>query len=344
VTGFAERIIAWQRQAGRHGLPWQQQRDAYRVWLSEVMLQQTQVTAVIPYYQRFIARFPDVRSLAGAEEDDVLRLWSGLGYYARARNLHRAAQLIIAQHEGQFPHSIEAIAALPGVGRSTAGAIAVFAFGQRHPILDGNVKRVLTRYFGIEGYPGDKLVDRRLWAEAQAQLPEREVEAYTQGLMDLGALVCSRTAPRCERCPLDIACLARREGRTGNLPTPRPRRAIPQRSTRMLLLRKGCDLLLERRPGAGVWGGLWCFPELPPNVDAQLWARAQFGAQVTHWQCLPIVEHVFTHFRLDIEPILAEVIALDGAAEAAGRIWLPASEAAGAAVPAPIRTLLRSLA
>lgn len=344
MTGFAERIIAWQKRDGRHDLPWQQPRDAYRIWLSEIMLQQTQVASVIPYFRRFVARFPDLAGLAEAEEEAVLQLWSGLGYYARARNLHRAARLIMTLHQGEFPRSFDAIAALPGVGRSTAGAIAVFAFGQRHPILDGNVKRVLARSFGIEGYPGDKRVERKLWAQSQAHLPERDIEAYTQGLMDLGATLCTRTRPNCPACPLEGDCHAKRAGRIASFPAPRPRRAIPQRTTRMLLLRRGCNLLLERRPGAGIWGGLWCFPELPGGAEAQQWARAQFGVQVVRWECLPTVEHVFTHFRLDIEPILGDVAEVEGRAEAPGRLWVPASEAVGAAVPAPIRAILRALA
>jgi A/G-specific adenine glycosylase len=343
MATVAQRVIDWHQQFGRHDLPWQRPRSAYRVWISEIMLQQTQVAAVIPYFERFVTRFPDLASLAQAEEDAVLQLWSGLGYYARARNLHRAARRIRDAHDGAFPSEFEAIAALPGIGRSTAGAVAVFAFGQRRPILDGNVKRVLARYFGIQGYPGDVAVARDLWARAEALLPFRDVEAYTQGLMDLGATVCVRSRPRCAECPLARDCLAHQSGRTSSLPTPRPRRPVPQRITRMLLLRQGCDVLLERRPSAGVWGGLWCFPELPPQAEAGHWARLQFGAHVARWQALPTVVHAFTHFQLDIEPLLGDVVALETAAQSPGRLWLPLQDALGAAVPAPVRALLRAL-
>jgi A/G-specific adenine glycosylase len=273
----------------------------------------------------------------------VLQLWSGLGYYARARNLHRAAQRIRDEHGGTFPCEFEAIAALPGIGRSTAGAIAALAFGQRRPILDGNVKRVFARYCGIEGYPGAPAVSRELWARAEDLLPSSDVQAYTQGLMDLGATVCVRGRPRCGACPLESDCLALRSGRASSLPTPRPKRAVPRRATRMLLLRQGCDVLLERRPSAGIWGGLWCFPELPPQAEAGHWARLQFGARVVHWQALPTVAHAFTHFQLDIEPLLGEVVALETAAQSPGRLWLPLQDALGAAVPAPVRALLRAL-
>jgi A/G-specific adenine glycosylase len=340
MSAFAQRVIAWQQRSGRHNLPWQRDGDAYRVWLSEIMLQQTQVAAVVPYFERFVARFASLRALARADEDSVLQLWSGLGYYARARNLHRAARLIVERHGGQFPRRFEDISALPGVGRSTAGAIAVFAFGGRHPILDGNVKRVFARHFGIDGYPGSKAVQDALWARAEAELPRQAVRGYTQGLMDLGATLCTRARPRCGDCPLTQDCIALRQNRVAQLPAPRPRKALPQRATRMLLLVHGGEVLLEKRPSAGVWGGLWCLPELSEQGDAALAARTRFGALIGRSQVLPTVAHGFTHFRLDIHPLLCEVRAIEPRAQCPGSLWLPLEEALGAPIPAPVRAIL----
>jgi A/G-specific adenine glycosylase len=343
MSAFAERVIAWQVRAGRHDLPWQRDRDPYRIWLSEIMLQQTQVAAVVPYFERFVARFPRLSDLAQADEDSVLQLWSGLGYYARARNLRHAARRIMEEHGGRFPKRFEEIAALPGVGRSTAGAIVVFAFGGRHPILDGNVKRVLARYFGVDGYPGNKTVERALWARAERELPRQDTRAYTQGLMDLGATLCTRARPRCGQCPLAADCVARCQNRVAELPAPRPRSALPQRATRMLLLVRGGEVLLEKRIPAGVWGGLWSLPELPDHEDAAYAARARFGALIERWQPLPAVAHGFTHFRLDIHPLLCEVRTVETRAALPGSLWLPLEEAIDAAVPAPVRRILRTL-
>lgn len=340
---LAERIIEWQQRAGRHDLPWQRGRDAYRIWLSEIMLQQTQVAAVVPYFERFAARFPDVASLAGADEDAVLQVWSGLGYYARARNLLRAARVIVERHGGRFPHRFEDIAALPGIGRSTAGAIAVFAFGQRHPILDGNVKRVFARYFGIDGYPGEASVARQLWARAEAALPDTDVDIYIQGLMDLGATVCMRARARCVDCPLAQECVAHREARVATVPAPRPRRVRPQRAIRVLVLRREPEVLLERRPATGVWGGLWCFPELAEALDADAAAWERFGARIGRWRSLPPVHHAFTHFRLEIRALLGEVTAVEPRAQLPGLAWLPVDDALGAAIPAPVRAILRRI-
>ena len=330
---FARSLIRWQKRAGRHDLPWQQKgrADPYRVWLSEIMLQQTQVATVIPYYRRFLDRFPDLARLAAAPAEDVMALWSGLGYYARARNLQRAAQAIVATHGGRFPHRIEDIEALPGVGRSTAAAIAVFAFGARAAILDGNVKRVLARVFGVDGFPGDKAVEARLWALAESLLPERDLVAYTQGLMDLGATLCTRSSPRCGDCPLAARCVALREGRVAELPTPRARRAVPQRAVRVLVLLDRGRVLLERRPPRGIWGGLLSLPELPDGELPRRYASAQ---------PLPVVRHAFTHFRLDILPLVAKVSRRNTAPEG---VWLSLKEIDAAPLPAPIRTILRNL-
>ena len=342
LTAFAVRVTEWQRRHGRHDLPWQQTRDAYRIWLSEIMLQQTQVAAVIPYYQRFLARFPDVRALAAATEDEVLAAWSGLGYYARGRNLHRAARLIEADWSGAFPADFESVSALPGVGRSTAAAICVFAYGARHAILDGNVKRVLARHCGIEGYPGEKRVADRLWRQAEALLPERDVEAYTQGMMDIGSSVCLRRNPLCAACPLTETCVARRDGATGRLPSPRPARALPQRETTMLVLLSGAEVLLEKRPAPGVWGGLWSFPELIGTEPRSIIQR--FGTMAGEPRKLAPIEHGFTHFRLRIHPLLAHLQRHHRSAEEPGRLWLALEDAKGAAIPVPVRKILQALA
>lgn len=343
AAGFASRVVAWQRTHGRHDLPWQRSRDPYAIWVSEVMLQQTQVAAVIPYYQRFLARFPDVATLAGAPLDEVMRLWSGLGYYSRGRNLHRAAGIILERHGGSFPRSAEAIVALPGVGRSTAAAIAALAHGERGAILDGNVKRVLCRYFGIEGDPAAAPTARRLWSLAEALAPQQGIEAYTQGLMDLGATLCVRRRPDCERCPLAQECVARRSGRIEELPTPRARKALPERATAMLLLVHKGEVLLEKRPPAGIWGGLWSLPEVAVDVDPAPVCHARFGAQVRRYSVLPVLDHGFTHFRLRIQPLRVEVAAVDTRAGEPGHVWLALADAREAALPVPVRRILERL-
>ena len=335
---FAEKLIAWQKQHGRRSLPWQGTRDPYRIWLSEVMLQQTQVSAVIPYYERFLRRFPGVAALAAASEDEVLRLWSGLGYYARGRNLHAAAKAIVQL--GSFPASAEEIEKLPGIGRSTAAAIAAFAFGERAAILDGNVKRVLARHFGIEGWPGEKAVESRLWARANAELPGSGIETYTQALMDLGATVCTR-APRCDACPVRAGCKARKASWTAEIPKPRPRKVLPQKVVTWLILRHGAQVLLEKRPPLGIWGGLWSFPEAPAR-DVDGYCRRTLGCEVGAKKELETLEHGFTHFRLQIRPLRCEVSKTPGL-ESPGRLWIDLAEAAQAAVPTPVRTLLERL-
>jgi len=333
VPEFAQKLVLWQRRHGRHGLPWQGTRDPYRVWLSEIMLQQTQVAAVIPYYERFLARFPDILALAAASEDEVLQLWSGLGYYARGRNLLRAAREVA--RAGRFPDTYEEIHALPGVGPSTAAAIAAFAFGRRAAILDGNVKRVLARRFGIEGVKAQ-------WTLAQRLLPARGIETYTQALMDLGATVCTRTRPACDRCPVARGCVALREGRIDELPARRLREPLPlKRATWLVLLHKG-SVLLERRPGAGIWGGLWVFPE-GRQKDAASFCRTEFSCEIAKARKMPVIEHGFSHFRLNIQPIRCSVKRKLPRAEAPGRIWLDVGDAIRAAVPAPVKKLLLEL-
>jgi A/G-specific adenine glycosylase len=330
--------VEWQRRHGRKGLPWQASRDPYRVWLSEVMLQQTQVAAVIPYYRRFLDRFPTVAALAAASEDEVLRLWSGLGYYARGRNLHAAAKVIA--RDG-FPKTAAGIAELPGVGRSTAAAIAAFAFGERAAILDGNVKRVLARHAGVAGFPGDKKVEASLWRLADSLLPQKNIQIYTQALMDLGATLCTKRKPRCEACPVGKSCVARRKGLTDSLPAPRPKKAVPQRSTTWLVLRHAGQILLEKRPSPGIWGGLWSFPETSGKDIARDCRSLGYG--VTSMRDLEPIEHGFTHFRLTIQPVICEVSKAASRVESPGRLWLDLVEASGAATPAPVKKLLLSL-
>jgi len=335
VSKFASALVEWQKQHGRRGLPWQGTRDPYRIWLSEVMLQQTQVAAVIPYYERFLRRFPSIEALASASEDEVLQLWSGLGYYARGRNLHAAAKAVVAR--GSFPGTAAEIEELPGIGRSTAAAIAAFAFGERAAILDGNVKRVLARCFGIEGWPGEKAVEEALWGRANRLLPQNEIEAYTQALMDLGASVCTRT-PKCSACPVSRNCSARRQGRTAEIPAPRPRRALPQKCVTWLLLLNRGQVLLEKRPAPGIWGGLWSFPEAPVN-DVGDYCAAKLGCEILTKKKLAGLEHGFTHFRLQIRPLLCHV-AKTPQLESPGRLWIGIGQARDAAVPAPVRKLL----
>lgn len=338
-SDFAERLIRWHKQHGRRGLPWQGTSDPYRVWLSEIMLQQTQVATVIPYYQRFLERFPTLSDLAAAPVDAVMPLWSGLGYYARARNLHKCAQVLVAKHGGEFPRDAALIAELPGIGRSTANAIASFCFGAQTPILDGNVKRVFARCFGIEGFPGALRIEREMWALAEQLMPAQDTGVYTQAQMDLGATICTRGKPLCARCPLADMCVAKREDRIAALPAPRPKKAIPERESIFLVMESGQGVLLEQRPPSGIWGGLLCLPELPPDVDAAQYAQQQYGVTVQQWQELPALRHTFTHFRLTLRPLHARVTQMPAAMESRLR-WLAPADHADAALPAPIRMLL----
>jgi len=337
VPAFAERLIAWQKTAGRHDLPWQKTRDPYLIWLSEIMLQQTQVATVIPYFECFLARFPTLRALAEAPPEAVIEHWAGLGYYARARNLHRCAQQLVAVDGEKWPISTEQLSALPGIGRSTAAAIAAFAFGQRAAILDGNVKRVLCRHFGIEGFPGQAAVERELWALAERLLPDAGIEAYTQGLMDLGATVCTRSRPRCGDCPLATSCLARQEDRQDELPAARPRPKLPERRAGFVLISDGQRLLLERRPPHGLWGGLL----VPPEGEAAA-VLARFGLNAENQRALAPLKHAFTHFRLTLEPVLC-VVKPTATVNEAGLQWVAIESAATAGVPTPIRKLIERI-
>lgn len=345
MQSFATRLLRWFDAHGRHDLPWQHPRDAYRVWVSEVMLQQTQVATVIPYFARFMARFPDLRALASAPQDDVLRHWAGLGYYARARNLHRAAQLVVERHRGTFPQNIDAVSALPGVGRSTAGAILAQAHGQRQPILDGNVRRVLARHAGIEGWTGLPKVQAQLWTRAESLLPDARLADYTQALMDLGSLLCRAKAPDCLRCPVREDCVAQRESRTATLPSPKPARARPRREARLLLVRNARgEWLVQQRAPAGIWGGLWCPPLASSDEDWKAVATA-IGASTEAAQMLAPVRHAFTHFDLDLLPLLlSESPNAAAVSENAARAWIKlAHPDSWPGLPSPIRKLFEAL-
>ena len=300
---FADRLLCWHDQHGRKNLPWQQTTDPYRIWVSEIMLQQTQVTTVIDYYERFIQRFPNIGELARAPVDDVLTLWSGLGYYARARNLHKTACIIAQQYDGHFPKSIDQVMALPGIGRSTAGAILAFSDNQRLPILDGNVKRVLCRYYAIEGFPGNKQIENKLWLLADKNTPDKNVAQYTQAIMDLGATVCSRKNPSCDCCPFIHHCQAKDQDRVNVIPGSRPKKTLPSKSITMALVQnnKG-EILLEKRPMTGLWGGLWSLPECSIEQDMIEFCKHSLGINVNQTGCLSPLKHSFSHYHLNIEP------------------------------------------
>lgn len=351
---FSADVITWQKQYGRHVLPWQNTTDAYLIWLSEIMLQQTQVAAVLGYYARFLERFPTLRDLAEAPSEDVMAQWSGLGYYTRARNLHKCAQRVMAEYGGVFPSDPQLLADLPGIGRSTAAAISAFSSGTRAAIMDGNVKRVFARVFGIDAYPGEKRVEEAMWRRAEALLPDtgNGIEAYTQGLMDLGATLCTRSNPDCGRCPLQARCVAYATGRTKDLPVRKPKKTSPEKHATMLMIIDGGQVLLEQRPGTGIWGGLLSLPELDGHVlaadasgrreqdrDAVARAVARFGDIESQQHLLPIT-HVFTHYKLHIVPCrIALARRLDVAGES-GHVWYDGARIADAPLPAPVKKLL----
>ncbi|MGU9956474.1 MAG: A/G-specific adenine glycosylase [Arenicellales bacterium WSBS_2016_MAG_OTU3] len=344
-ASFSRRLLKWHTQHGRHNLPWQQSRDPYCIWVSEIMLQQTRVTTVIPYYQRFIQRFPNIKALASALQDDVLHYWTGLGYYARARNLHKAAQTIVAEHGGKFPKVLADVVALPGIGPSTAGAILAFAFGQRHSILDGNVKRVLARVFAIKGYPGERKINESMWELADSLTPIKDIAQYTQAIMDLGATVCVRGKPACGLCPLQTDCLAIASGNATLYPTPKPKKERPLKSTVMLMLSNNeGEVFLQRRPPAGIWGGLWGFPEFAGLADVVKQCEQRFGFKIEIAQPWPEIRHGFTHYELQITPLPA-TLAGEAAAvmEADAQVWYNVAASSARGFAAPVKLLLQKL-
>jgi A/G-specific adenine glycosylase len=341
---IAGALLDWHSRAGRHDLPWQHPPTPYRVWVSEVMLQQTQVATVIPYYRRFIGRFPEVRALADAPIDEVLHHWSGLGYYARARNLHRAAVHIRDRHAGELPATFAELAALPGIGRSTAGAILALSRGARLPILDGNARRVLARYFAVTDVRGERSGERRLWELAERCTPATRIAEYTQAIMDLGATVCLRHRPLCAQCPLGADCRARRTGRQQELPRPRaPRRRPLRRAFMVIALAEPGRVWLERRPESGVWGGLWCLPEFTTASAAAAFARNSFGEPAVAMRPLAQLEHAFTHFDLTITPLLMHCTGPAERVEEGGGLWYNLREPARIGLPAPVSVLLARL-
>jgi A/G-specific adenine glycosylase len=328
---FADAIIAWQKCHGRHDLPWQNTSDPYAIWVSEIMLQQTQVAAVIGYYSKFMQRFPSISTLAEANEEEVLQYWSGLGYYSRARNLHNASQKIMDAFHGKFPNNIDDILSLSGIGRSTAAAISTFAFNQPMPILDGNVKRVFARFFLIEGWPSLPNIEKLMWKIAVRENPiglnqAENAIAYTQGLMDLGATVCTRSRPKCQICPIKSNCNARSKNLTHLLPTPKPRKTLPERNTTMLIYMSANEVMLEKRPSKGIWGGLWSFPEVDTTP--------------INGEILPKFTHNFTHFKLHIAPVLIKTTHQDNKPNS---LWLSLDEAVESAIPTPVRKILQNL-
>ena len=342
---FATRLLRWFDRHGRKDLPWQEPRTPYRVWLSEVMLQQTQVATVIPYFLRFVEKFPSLPALAAAAQDDVLALWSGLGYYSRARNLHRAAQVCVERHAGELPQQFHELAALPGIGRSTAGAILAQAHGQRFAILDGNVKRVLARFHGLRGWPGLGAVEKQLWDLADAHTPQERLADYTQAIMDLGATLCTRSRPRCADCPLHIDCVAHRDGLAAQLPERKPARVLPTRSTVMLLLRNHYgQLLLERRPPTGVWAQMWSLPEAADAQSARHRIARDHGLHNGEipLRALPPFVHTFSHYRLDVTPLTLDLDTPAHVADDPDRRWLHPNDAAAVGLPAPVRKLIES--
>lgn len=338
---FHRAVLTWFDSHGRRHLPWQQQPTPYRVWVSEIMLQQTQVASVVPYFIRFMERFPDVEALARAEMDEVLQHWAGLGYYARARHLHRAARVVVQDHGGRLPANGEALCALPGIGRSTAGAIMSLGFGVSASILDGNVKRVLSRFFGITGWPGEARVLRELWAISERYTPAVRSGDYNQAMMDLGATLCTRDRPDCSACPLRQGCEALHGSLTASIPAPRPHRALPVRRRFVLALRtRTGEFWLQRRPPQGIWGGLLSLPEFEDQASIHEWCIRR-GADVGTLEYLPERRHTFTHFHLDYRPVVGWSPANSGVSDSGSGAWLTPHPQL--ALPTPIRRLLDDL-
>ncbi len=346
---FSQRLLNWFEQHGRKDLPWQNNPTPYRVWVSEIMLQQTQVATVTPYFERFMAHFPDILSLANTDQDTILHLWTGLGYYARGRNLHKAAKQVRNQYDGQFPLQIDQLIELPGIGRSTAAAILSLSQGQSHAILDGNVKRVLTRHYAIDGWPGSAKIEKQLWQLAEQLTPDTDNDRYTQAIMDLGATLCRRSKPLCGSCPMTRSCLANQQQRQKEFPTPRPKKTIPVRYTNMLLITNPQgQVLLQQRPSTGIWGGLWSFPEITKKEineqDAQQWCQEQFQTDLLQQQCWPKFRHTFSHYHLEISPIHLQLKSMPSKAAENNDHWGKPSDPIQFGLASPVKKLLVRLA
>jgi A/G-specific adenine glycosylase len=342
---FSNHLLTWFDKHGRHDLPWQLEQTPYRVWISEIMLQQTQVVTVIPYFERFMKTFPDVNTLAKADLDNVLHHWTGLGYYARARNLHKAAKIIAQDYKSNFPSSLEEIKALPGIGRSTAGAILSLACEARYPILDGNVKRVLSRYHGVEGWPGKKDIEEKLWHFAELHTPTESIRNYTQAIMDLGATICTRRNPSCDSCPLTKSCIARKAERQLDFPGSKPKRIIPNRETVFAIIEnsKG-EVLLQQRPPTGIWGGLWCFPEFSPDEKIAGKIKKKFGLNIKQLTEHESFKHTFSHFHLMIKPIHIRLKGRVNMINDEGlSTWLNPAKNSSLGFPAPVVSMLEDL-
>lgn len=356
---FAEKVLGWFDEHGRKDLPWQQDITPYRVWISEIMLQQTQVKTVIPYYQKFMQSFPDVKSLANAPLDEVLQHWSGLGYYARARNMHKAANMICTDLSGELPDNLQGLQDLPGIGRSTAAAILSLSHNQQQPILDGNVKRVLCRVFAVQGWPGQSVVLKKLWAIAEKLVPDNRNGDYTQAMMDLGATLCTRSKPSCQVCPLNADCLAHIQGKQSDYPHRKPKKALPERHTVMLLIQKDDStdsntILMEKRPPVGIWGGLWCFPQFDNKNLAQDWLTINFGegssTALSDATSYSRFSHTFSHFKLDIEAHKINILKIPcetpiklAVAESSDRLWYNLETNFEGGLAAPVKQLLNRL-
>lgn len=345
VTPFADAILTWYDAYGRKHLPWQQNKNAYRVWLSEIMLQQTQVATVIPYFERFLARFPTVKDLADAEQDEVLHLWTGLGYYARARNLHKAAKIVVDTYDGQFPQDIEQMNALPGIGRSTAAAILSSVYKQPHAILDGNVKRTLARCFAIQGWPGQKSVENALWQIAETHTPAVDVDKYNQAMMDMGAMICTRSRPKCNLCPVNEHCVALAQGNPLDYPGKKPKKEKPVKATWFAIFHYQGEVWLEQRPQSGIWGGLYCFPQHhEPTIEQLIDQRGIDERNVKSKQTLICFRHTFSHYHLDITPILLDLSAQPTMVmEANQGLWYNLSQPNSIGLAAPVKSLLDNL-
>lgn len=349
-ANFSDKVLRWFDHHGRKKLPWQRDISPYRVWVSEIMLQQTQVKTVIPYFERFMNSFPTVQALANAEQDEVLKHWSGLGYYARARNMHKAAKTVCDDFAGNFPNHIQEVETLSGIGRSTAAAILSISKNQKHAILDGNVKRVLCRAFTVDGWPGKSAVLKQLWEIADKLVPDQRNADYTQAMMDLGATLCTRSKPRCHECPLSSECLALKQGNQTNYPTKKPKKTLPVKQTIMLIVQNTTDknkqtVLMQKRPPVGIWGGLWCFPQFDDIESTSDWLESNFSHDIKEATELPIFKHVFSHFKLTIQPLIisCETPLNLGVMEKSDSVWYNITTEFNGGLAAPVQQLLNTL-